>query len=197
MTRKYSIVERFVWRDPDVHRLDRLTKLLWIHFLTSGFSTNIPGLIPASLTMIADEMNEKFNAEFQRSAQILSDLGWLKVDSEARLIFLPNALRHNPPKSVNEIKGWGNSFDEIPESPLRDGWIDDLLQMNNGEHKGLIQGIFKPLRNPLGAPSDGLSKPLRTPDPDPSSRSRPRTETEPRAPAIEEQSQITDLILQP
>ena len=56
MLRKYSTVERYLWRDPEFRALGHLEKLLWLHLLTSPLSTTLPGLIPTSLLILADEM---------------------------------------------------------------------------------------------------------------------------------------------
>lgn len=193
MPRKYSTVERHVWRDPDVHRMDRLTKLLWVHLLTSGFYTNITGLLPASLAMVADELREDLNDEFRQSVQILVDMGWIKVDTDARLIFLPGALRHNPPGSPNEVIGWGNSFVEIPDSPLRLEWLEALVttakehpwKRRDGDSRETPSEVVdRVFGSYIEAPPKVLGKVLgkvhRTPDPDPDPEPEPKANTQTR-----------------
>lgn len=178
MSRKYSKVERFVWRDPEYRGLDLIAQHTWLHLLTSPLLTSIPGLIPASLTTIADEMGLVLSEEFRDSFESLVALGWVKIDPVARLIFLPGAVKHNPPESLNVITGWGRSFHEIPDSQLKYEWLQGFIAFCNAEPGEKfnrpeavsrafakdIETLSIRIRNPF----ETLSKPFRTPDPSPS-----------------------------
>ena len=41
------------------------------------------------------------------------------ADWTARLIWIPNAVRHNPPESPNVVKSWRVHLEEMPECPLK------------------------------------------------------------------------------
>lgn len=192
MSRKYSKVERFVWRDPEYRSLDMIAQHTWLHLLTSPLLTSIPGLIPASLTTIADEMGLVLSEEFRNSFESLVALGWVKVDTVARLIFLPGAVKHNPPESPNVIKGWGSSFREIPDSQLKYEWLQVFINFCNDEpgekfnrpeavSKAFtkdIETLSKRLRNPFETLSKPINKPFRTPEPSPEPKPSPEPEQE-------------------
>jgi hypothetical protein len=185
MSRKYSKVERFVWRDPEFRGLDLLAQHIWLHLLTSPLLTSIPGLIPASLTTIADEMGQTVSEGFRDSFESLVALGWVKFDPVARLIYLPGAVVHNPPESPNVIKGWGNSFHEIPDSRLKYEWLQVFLDFCEKEpvekfnrSEAASKAFLKHLRNPFETPSKPIPKPLRTPDPEPEPFPEPDPELE-------------------
>jgi hypothetical protein len=42
-----------------------------------------------------------------------------KADWPARLIFLPNSIKHNLPESPNVLRAWANAFNELPECELK------------------------------------------------------------------------------
>ncbi len=41
------------------------------------------------------------------------------ADWNAKVVFLPNAVRYNPPENPNVVIGWGKAFQLIPECALR------------------------------------------------------------------------------
>jgi hypothetical protein len=166
MSRKYSRVERYLWRDPEFRSLSRLEKLLWLHLLTSSLSTSIPGLLPTSLVMLADEMGETLSKEFREAFERLVSLGWVKADDGARLIYLPGAVKHNMPESSNVIVGWASHFDEIPGSTLKSEWLQGvrlLFETNTDKDKTRLATLLKAFKESF----ETLSKPFRTPDHDP------------------------------
>jgi hypothetical protein len=42
-----------------------------------------------------------------------------EADWRARLIFLPNGIKYNPPNNPNVIAGWAKHWDALPEGPLK------------------------------------------------------------------------------
>jgi len=166
MSRKYSRVERFIWRDPEFRSLSSLEQRLWLYLLTSPLSTSIPGLIPASLSMVADEMGERLSEGFRKAFDRVVSLGWARIDEGARLILLPGAVKHNPPESPNVITGWSTHFDEIPDSPLKFQWLQGLCDVVKAD-PGKDDCRLEPLSKGFGKAIKRLSEGFRIPDPDP------------------------------
>lgn len=42
-----------------------------------------------------------------------------RADFKARLVWLPNAIKHNRPESPNVVRSWGAEFDLLPECDLK------------------------------------------------------------------------------
>ena len=190
MLRKYSTVERYLWRDPEFRALGHLEKLLWLHLLTSPLSTTLPGLIPTSLLILADEMGEDpANFKSLRKAfGTLEQLGWVRADHAARLVLLPGALRHNLPESPNVVLGWARGFDEIPESPLKWRWLESLRQVieeNPGKDRSRAEARRKGFTRHLDSLAKGLPEPfaIPTPIPDPTPDPTPDPDPEDLAPS--------------
>jgi len=47
-------------------------------------------------------------------------LGMAQTDFEAPLVFLPNAIKYNPPQAPNVITGWRATWEEVPECQLKE-----------------------------------------------------------------------------
>ena len=45
--------------------------------------------------------------------------GIVKADWKARLVWVPNVIRHNPPESPNVVRSWRVAWDELPECKLK------------------------------------------------------------------------------
>jgi hypothetical protein len=135
MARRYSKVERFVWKDVRFRALDRDARELWLYLLTAPDGTSCAGLIPVSRLAMLDDLQwladpedpEAIAEAFARlkvALDALNGLGWVEVDHGARLVLVPKAIAHNLPDSPNAIYGWCRVLREIPDSPLKRHWID-------------------------------------------------------------------------
>ena len=135
MTRKYSRIERYLWRDERFTTLSDEGKLLWLYFLSCPHSLSLPGLIPVSMMTIVSDLwisdpcvmdPESIAHGFQtldRAISELEDRGWIEVDRPCSLVFLPRAVAHNRPASINVAVGWANALREVPRSHLVGRWI--------------------------------------------------------------------------
>ena len=71
----------------------------------------------------------------KRCLKELEGAGMIEVSLRPALILLPNSIRHNQPSNPNQIKGWRNGFDNLPETTLRDRAI---LAIREGLRESLI-----------------------------------------------------------
>ena len=74
---------------------------------------------------MAEELDwdlEDFDKAF---AEIFQE-GMAKVDFKARVMWIPNAIKHNRPESPNVVKSWGAEFEQIPECDLKQEALDML-----------------------------------------------------------------------
>ncbi|RYM59070.1 hypothetical protein BSR03_20585 [Serratia proteamaculans] len=89
-------------------------------------------------------------------------LGMVKADTQARVFWLPNAAKHNPPTSVNVIKSWVRAFELLPECDLKYEAFESLKAASHGVSKAMGLAFDKAfaLANPL---AKDKAKPLPRP----------------------------------
>lgn len=118
---RYRKVEVRIWGDEKFRALTPIPPCgqgLWFHLLTGPHTGPIPGLFRAGRAALAEELGWT-QAAFDKAFREILDRGMAKADFSARLVWLPNGIKHNPPESPNVIKGWRAEFDLLPESPLK------------------------------------------------------------------------------
>ena len=91
---------------------------LWIYLLTGPFSTLIPGICVGGEAGIAERLGWSVRA-FRRCFAEIATRGMARADWSGPLVFLPNALRHNPPQSPSVITGWRQAWAEVPACELK------------------------------------------------------------------------------
>jgi hypothetical protein len=103
--------------------------------------------------MIAEAMGWSVEQLRKPFAELLR-AGLVRVDFEARLIWLPNAMKYNPPANPNVVKGWASEWDELPECKLkRDAWImmqAVLFARGNDFGNAFVSGCPEPYRKGFG-----------------------------------------------
>jgi hypothetical protein len=118
---QYGKVSRRMWRDEKFRAFSKAppsARELWIYLLTSPRSTSIPGIVAVGAMGLAEDLDWPVKATRVRLAE-LEAAGVVKVDHEAKLLWLPNSLDHNPPANASVVLGWCSSWRLLPECPLR------------------------------------------------------------------------------
>jgi hypothetical protein len=114
----YSTVDRRTWMDAKFRSLSADAKLLWFYLLTGPESTSLPGVIVAGRAQLAESLGwelERFGIRYRE----LSDRGMAKADFDARLVWLPNAIKYRAPANSKVILGWKAIWDNVPECQLK------------------------------------------------------------------------------
>lgn len=62
--------------------------------------------------------------------------GMVKADWQARLVFVPKAVVHNPPESPNVIRSWRDTMRELGDSPLKRFVLQELQAFVQGMGEG-------------------------------------------------------------
>lgn len=117
----YRRIELRMWGDEKFCRLSKLVpsgQALWLFLLTGPHTRHIPGLFHAGRAAMAEEIGWDLEA-FDRAFGEISQQGMAKADWLARVVWLPNALKCNPPQSPNVVRSWGKGWDLIPECDLK------------------------------------------------------------------------------
>lgn len=119
---RYRTIDVRLWGDEKFRALSPLQpsgQALFIYLLTNPNTTSIPGLYRAGAAALAEELGWTLEG-FLKAFQEVSDQGLVKADFNARVIYIPNAIKYNKPQSPNVVISWSKYWDEIPECSLRD-----------------------------------------------------------------------------
>jgi hypothetical protein len=115
-------------------------QFLWLRLLTAPELGVIPGLLAAREGGLADALGWPLGdpvvscglppgrcpQTFREAFGEVFALGLAKADWKAGLVWVPNAIRHNPPASPNVVSAWANSLVEAPECALKVEAIRDI-----------------------------------------------------------------------
>ena len=148
----YRKVKITMWDDPKFRALSALPpsgQSLFIYLLTSPFTGIIPGLFKAGRAAMAEELGWEIE-DFDLALGEAIALGMVKADMKARVFWLPNAAKHNPPASVNVVKSWVRAFELLPECPLK--W-EALLSLKAACY-GVSEAIGKAFDMAMPLPKD-------------------------------------------
>jgi len=118
---RYRKVEVRTWGDEKFRRLSALPpsgKGLWLYLITGPHTGPIPGLFRASRAAMAEELGWTTEQFGERFAELFRE-GMATADFEARVMWIPQAIKHNRPDNPNVVKSWAAEFDLIPESALK------------------------------------------------------------------------------
>ena len=118
---RYRKIEVRTWSDERFRCLSSMPPSgqgLWFFLLTGPHTGPIPGLFRAGRAAMAEELGWELEA-FDEAFQEVSQNGMAKADFKARLVWLPNALKHNKPESPNVVRSWRVELDLLPECDLK------------------------------------------------------------------------------
>jgi len=123
----------------------------------------VPGILTIGEMGLAEALGWE-TKHLRRCFEAVSNAGLVVADWSSRIVFLPNACRHNPPASVNNVKGWADCLKELPETdllPFIISRIDDVLGDidNYNDPKSDYRNVF---RHRLGKLFEAPSKHLRS-----------------------------------
>jgi len=118
---RYRKIEVRTWSDKRFAELSPLLPSgqgLWFFLLTGPHTTAIPGLFRAGRAAMAEELGWELEA-FDKAFAEVTTQGMAEADFKAKLVWLPNAIKHNKPESPNVVIGWRAEIDLLPECELK------------------------------------------------------------------------------
>jgi len=158
-TRRYRKVEVRTWGDEKFRRLSPMPPCgqgLWLFLITGPFTGPVPGLFRAGRAAMAEELDWSLEAFDKAFGEAFRE-GMVKADFRARVVWVPNAIKHNKPESPNVVKSWATELDLIPECPLKWEAIEALkasvYALGEAFAKAFDKAIGKPLPKPSAKPS--------------------------------------------
>jgi len=138
---RYRKIDTRMWADAKFRTLSSPPpsgKYLWIALLTGPYTTNLPGLFRVGEMALAEELGWTLEGFREGFAELFRE-GLAKADWNARVVWIPNAIKYNPPDNPNVVKGWRDSWDEVPECALKAEAYQTLRTFT----KGLGEGFGK------------------------------------------------------
>ena len=148
MSPRFSTVSRRIWGDAKFQALSAPPpngQTLWFRLLTGPELTVIPGLFSVGEAALAEALGWDLKG-FREAFREVSEQGLAKADWRARIVWVPNAIKHNAPQSPNVVKGWRSGFDELPDSPLK----TEALQALKAYVDTMGEGFRKAFREAFG-----------------------------------------------
>lgn len=121
---------------------------LWIYLITGPHTTSVPGLFMAGEAQLSEALQWPVSG-FRKAWSEIERLAMGRADWKARVVWLPNAIRHNAPENPNVVKGWSASLDEIPECALKHEAMEDLRQFLRALGEGFLKPFPKPFHHTL------------------------------------------------
>lgn len=169
----YRSVCTYVWNDDKFPYASDDCQLVWFHIFTNPVSSPL-GLFRASIPGLAEDKNRNGAwplARYRKGFEEALKLGFLKVDPKALLISFPKYFsldyECNHPVSPNQLKNWGERFNDLPESPLKDECYSSLKALLDAKRHGIPDGIRDGMRDAFAlAFSKPSAMPRAIPDPD-------------------------------
>jgi hypothetical protein len=186
-----------VWADAKFRALSAAkpnAQTLWFRLLFGPELGVVPGLFGAREGGLADALRWKLT-DFRRCWAEVAKAKLAMADWEAGLVWVPNAIFHNPPASPNVVKGWRTAILELPECRLKREGLEKLEAHLEAQGKAwgdaCRQALDKPSRKAFATPSpnqdqdqDSGSGSMQSSnsDLDPDLRGRARTKQAPPLP---------------
>lgn len=162
---RYRNVHVRMWRSPDFRALERpkpSARELWFFLLTAPQTEAIPGLFSCGPASMGEEIDggaerPQWTGEVVRKKlAIIVGRGMARVDWSAPLIYLPAAMRHNPPQNANVVVAWRKAFAELPRCSLLDVAHADtvafLEELGEGFGKAFAEGFTRRQHNQRAKP---------------------------------------------
>lgn len=155
---RYRKVSTRIWADDRFLRLSKSqpsAQTLFLYLITGPHSTNLPGLFVAGEAMLAEALGwdlKGFREAFAELSRVGSGDGHeyplAVADWTTRLVFLPRAIRHNPPENPNIVKGWKATWTELPECDLKafahSVFEAEISVIGEGHAKAFASSIERP-----------------------------------------------------
>jgi hypothetical protein len=134
---RYAKISRRLYADKKFRALSRPApnaQSLFFYLLSGPEGTSVPGLIGVGEAALAEALEWPL-ASLRRCFTEIEQASMVKADWKARVVWVRNALRHNPPSNASVIKGWKPHLALVPECALKDealaamgAWLADFAE---------------------------------------------------------------------
>lgn len=130
---RFRKVDGGTWGDARFVSLTQDAKFLWLYLLTGPHVTSLPGLFTIGRSALAEAMGWTTRRLDERLDELTKTHPdhphpMVKVDWKSRVMWLPNAAKHNRPTHPRTIDGWRGHVACIPECSLKHEAVANLRQ---------------------------------------------------------------------
>lgn len=118
---RYRRVQVRTWGDEKFGKLTPLLpsgQALWLYLLVGPHPGSIPGLFRAGRAGMSEDLGWEVE-DFDKAFAEASGQGMVEADFKARVVWLPQAVKHNRPESPNVVRSWRAQIAELPECELK------------------------------------------------------------------------------
>jgi len=142
---RYRKVEVRMWGDDKFRRLSPLQpsgQALWLYLICGPATGPIPGLFKAGPASMAEDLGWSVEAFLEAFREAFRE-GMVKADFNARVVWLPKAIEHNPPANPNIVTSWWPEFELIPECSLKWEALESMKSNIYGMSDAFIKAFDK------------------------------------------------------
>jgi hypothetical protein len=132
---------------------------LWWHLIAGEQTDIIPGLFKIGEAAFAEQLNWSLKGFRESFAECFRE-GLVKADWEARLVWIPNSLKYNPPHNPNVVKSWHYAWLELPECALKVEATQALKAFLKGLGKGFEESFGESVEQSGTGTGTGINTPL-------------------------------------
>ncbi len=129
---------------------------LWWNLLAGPQTDIIPGLCSIGESAFAELLGWPLKGFREAFREVFRE-GLAKADWESRLLWVPNAIKYNPPANPNVVKSWRSAWDELPECELK----EEARLLILSHLKGFGEGFAKAFSEIAETLSGHFAKPGR------------------------------------
>ena len=152
---RYRKVEVRTWGDEKFRALTPIPPCgqgLWLYLITGPHTGPIPGLFRAGRAGMAEDLNWELEAFDEAFGEAFAQ-GMVEADFKARVVWVPNAIKHNRPESPNVVRSWSSEFDLIPECDLKRKAYESLKASIHALGEAFAKAFDESFAKPSGKPS--------------------------------------------
>jgi len=142
---RYRKVQVWTWPDKGFLALSAPQpsgRYLWLYLLTNPDTVSLPGLYRCGEAAMAEALGWPLKGFREVFAEV-SKAGLVNADWEARVVWLPKALKYNAPESPNVVTSWRYPWQEIPDCGLKVEAYQDIRAFLEGMGEAFLKAFDK------------------------------------------------------
>ncbi|MCP5468563.1 MAG: hypothetical protein H7A32_04765 [Deltaproteobacteria bacterium] len=148
---RYRKIYVKLWGDKKFRSLsspDANGQTLWLFLLTGPQTTRIPGLFSSGEAGLAEIVGWSLEG-FRKAFREAFLEGMVEADWDARLVWIPKAIYYNRPENPNVVKGWKDTWEEMPECTLKLKVFQQLKDYMKGLGEAFTKAFQEACQKPL------------------------------------------------